>query len=132
MLNAVKYRDRIFDICKHYSKVAMRDGQPVGCEGTPCASCEFNGSGTSCIANFIYWLYDEVDEHELTERQYCFFKSFPPETDVKLTSEGLTTKCNDIRGIIPHEFFEVILPKLPLKPYKWYSIEDILSWPKEF
>ena len=133
MLNATKYKEKVLSICKDYTKVGMRDGKLVGCDSIRCTQCEFYSPGTfSCVANFIYWMYDEVDEHELTERQYCFFKSFSPETDVKLTSEGLITRCNDIRGVIPHEFFEVILPKLPLKPYKWYSIKDILSWPKEF
>ena len=62
MKNFEKYMDEILSIHKSYidSGIAIVDGKPKACAGTPCLECKFDNE-ENCEYCLIEWLYEEAD-----------------------------------------------------------------------
>lgn len=62
MKNFEKHMDEILSIHKSYidSGIAIVDGKPKACDGTPCLECEFYDEA-NCEYQLIEWLYEEAE-----------------------------------------------------------------------
>lgn len=85
MKNFEKYMDEILSIHKSYidSNIALVDGKPKACVGTPCRECEF-GEETNCEYYLVEWLYEEADSNN-------------EESESKEVNNDNTKSCKDCR-----------------------------------
>lgn len=90
MKNFEKYMDEILSIHKSYidSSIAVVDGKPKACNGTPCLVCEFNDE-ENCEYCLIEWLYEEADSDNKESEQ--------KEVNHKEVNNDNTKSCKDCR-----------------------------------
>lgn len=94
MKNFEKYMDEILSIHESYidSSIAVVDGKPKACDGTPCLECKFND-----VANYEYclieWLYEEADSDNK--------ESESKEVNKEVNNDN-TKSCKDCRHTYKH------------------------------
>lgn len=65
MTNKEFYRDEIFEIACEGHRIAVVNGEPVGCDDLPsCDNCDFSHSTHRCKSDFFEWLEKEHEEPE--------------------------------------------------------------------